>query len=161
MSKIDPPNFVAPDPFVLAVNVRAADIDDFGHVNNVVYLGWIARAAWAHSKALGFDFNAYREVDCGFVVTRHEIDYRTACPPETTALVGTWITANDRALAPAAALSDMPARDRHNIGFCHERFCNDKNFHRSRMPYADGICRWLSGAARAGADVHEPVVTSL
>ena len=41
MSKIDPPNFVAPDPFVLAVNVRAADIDDFGHVNNVVYLGWI------------------------------------------------------------------------------------------------------------------------
>ena len=98
MSKINPPNFVAPDPFVLAVNVRAADIDDFGHVNNVVYLGWIARAAWAHSKALGFDFNAYREVDCGFVVTHHEIDYRTACPPEATALVGTWITANDRRL---------------------------------------------------------------
>ena len=70
----DNAEFIAPDPFVLAVDVRDADIDDFGHVNNVVYLGWIARAAWAHSKALGFDFAAYRDRDCGFVVTRHEID---------------------------------------------------------------------------------------
>jgi len=95
MSKTDPQNFIAPDPFVLAVDVRADDIDGFGHVNNVVYLGWIARAAWAHSKALGFDFDTYRELDCGFVVTRHEIEYRAACPPEATALVATWITAND------------------------------------------------------------------
>ena len=95
MSKTDLQDFIAPDPFVLAVDVQADDIDDFGHVNNVVYLGWIARAAWAHSKALGFDFNTYRELDCGFVVTRHEIDYRAACPPKTAALVATWITAND------------------------------------------------------------------
>ena len=59
MDKIATPEFIAPDPHVLGVDVRAADIDDFGHVNNVVYLGWIARAAWAHSKALGFDFAAY------------------------------------------------------------------------------------------------------
>ena len=98
MSKIDQQDFIAPDPFVLTVNVGAADIDDFGHVNNVVYLGWIARAAWAHSKALGFDFEAYRKLDCGFVVTRHKIDYRAACPPETTVLVATWITANDARL---------------------------------------------------------------
>ncbi|HCD16867.1 MAG: acyl-CoA thioesterase [Rhizobiales bacterium TMED83] len=95
MDKIATPEFIAPDPHVLGVDVRAADIDDFGHVNNVVYLGWIARAAWAHSKALGFDFAAYRDLDCGFVVTRHEIDYRAACPPDTTALIATWITAND------------------------------------------------------------------
>ena len=87
--------FLVPDPFILPIAVRAADIDDFGHVNNVVYLGWVARTAWAHSKALGFDFEAYRALDCGFVVTRHEIDYRAACPPDTTALIATWITHND------------------------------------------------------------------
>ena len=47
MSKIDQQDFIAPDPFVLTVNVGAADIDDFGHVNNVVYLGWIARGMGA------------------------------------------------------------------------------------------------------------------
>ena len=45
--------------FILTLDVRPDDIDDFGHVNNLVYLGWMARAAWAHSKALGFDFKAY------------------------------------------------------------------------------------------------------
>ena len=42
-------------------------------------------------------------------------------------------------------------RGRHNISFCHERICNDKNFHWARLPHAGRICRRLSGAARIGA----------
>ena len=84
--------------FILTLNVRHDDIDDFGHVNNLVYLGWMARAAWAHSKALGFDFKAYEARDCGFVVTRHEINYRAACFEGDTVQVATWISQNDQRL---------------------------------------------------------------
>jgi len=84
--------------YILTLDVRRDDIDDFGHVNNLVYLGWMARAAWAHSKALGFDFKAYKERDCGFVVTRHEINYRAACFDGDTVHVATWISQNDQRL---------------------------------------------------------------
>ena len=81
--------------FILPLHVQPGDIDDFRHVNNVVYLGWMARCAWAHSKALGFDFAAFEKHDCGFVVTRHEIDYRAAALPDERIEVATWIVEND------------------------------------------------------------------
>ena len=84
-----------PDPFVTAFAVAAADIDGFGHVNNAVYVRWINDCAWAHSGALGLDFARYRALDAGVVVIRHEIDYLSAAMPGETALVATWITAND------------------------------------------------------------------
>lgn len=92
---IDSSVWYAEDPFVLTLDVASGEVDDFQHVNNVVYVGWMARAAWAHSKALGFDFIRYQELDCGFVVKRHEIDYRQACPPDERVGVATWISKND------------------------------------------------------------------
>ena len=65
------------------------------HVNNVVYLRWMADTAWDHSKTLGFDFAAYEARDCGFVVTRHEIDYRQAALSGDVVHVATWISRND------------------------------------------------------------------
>ncbi len=84
-----------PDPYVTPFEVADADIDGFGHVNNAVYVRWINDGAWAHSKALGLDFDMYRKLDAGFVVVRHEIDYLSSAMPGETALVGTWITSND------------------------------------------------------------------
>lgn len=97
MSDAAPPqnSFLLPPQFTLSVSVRDADIDDFNHVNNVVYLGWMARAAWAHSKHLGFDFAAYRARDCGFVVTRHEIDYKAAALAGEHVYIATWVSEND------------------------------------------------------------------
>lgn len=80
---------------ILTVHVQEADIDDFNHVNNVVYLGWMARTAWDHSKKLGFDFAAYQARDCGFVVTRHEIDYKAAALAGERVHIATWISRND------------------------------------------------------------------
>ena len=88
----------AANPHILSVEVTAAEIDDFEHVNNVVYLSWMARSAWHHSKALGFDFATYRELDCGFVVRHHELDYLAPCFEGDTIFIGTWITANDARL---------------------------------------------------------------
>jgi acyl-CoA thioester hydrolase len=93
--EISPILWSLPPQHILRLRVTAADIDDFGHVNNVVYLGWMARAAWSHSKALGFDFEAYRQRDCGFVVTHHEIDYHAATLVDDTVHIATWITQND------------------------------------------------------------------
>ena len=90
-----PEAFLLPPQFTLSLAVQEGDIDDFNHVNNVVYLGWMARTAWAHSKQLGFDFAAYRQRDCGFVVTRHEIDYKAAAQAGEHVHVGTWVTVND------------------------------------------------------------------
>ena len=90
-----PEAFLLPPQFTLSLAVQEGDIDDFNHVNNVVYLNWMARAAWAHSKALGFDFAAYRQRDCGFVVTRHEIDYKAAALAGEHVHIATWVSVND------------------------------------------------------------------
>jgi acyl-CoA thioester hydrolase len=40
------------EAFELAIEMRPDDIDRLGHVNNVVYLGWIQDAAIAHWRVL-------------------------------------------------------------------------------------------------------------
>jgi acyl-CoA thioester hydrolase len=51
------------------------DIDELGHVSNLVYLRWVQEVAMAHSRARGWDFAAYRALGAAFMVRRHEIDY--------------------------------------------------------------------------------------
>lgn len=84
-----------PPQYIVSTRVRDSEIDDFNHVNNVVYLGWMARTAWEHSKFLGFDFAAFEARDCGFVVTRHEIDYRAAAMAGEQVHIATWVSIND------------------------------------------------------------------
>lgn len=74
--------------------VQPEDIDEQGHVNNVVYLRWIQDVAVAHWMA-----RASEEIRQKFVwvVMRHEIDYkRQAFAGEkitATTWVGDWKTA--------------------------------------------------------------------
>ncbi|MDZ4381099.1 MAG: thioesterase family protein [Parvibaculum sp.] len=84
-----------PNPFVFETKVERQHIDDFQHTNNVVYLTWMAKTAWEHSKALGLDFASYARLNRGMVVRRHELDYLAASREGETVLVGTWITGND------------------------------------------------------------------
>lgn len=84
-----------PAPFVYEVTVEPQHIDDFQHTNNVVYLRWMAQAAWEHSKVLGFDFAAYKAINRGMVVRRHELEYLAATHEGDPVFIATWITAND------------------------------------------------------------------
>lgn len=69
----------------------AADIDELGHVSNLVYLRWVLDVAMAHSRALGWDHPEYRALGSVFMVRRHEIDY-VAQVREGESLVGeTWV----------------------------------------------------------------------
>ena len=53
--------------------VAAADIDELGHVNNVVYLRWVQEIAVAHWRAAA---PADLQAEVVWVVLRHEIDYK-------------------------------------------------------------------------------------
>lgn len=84
-----------PAPFIHEVAVEAQHIDDFQHTNNVVYLGWMAKTAWEHSKALGLDFAVYARLNRGMVVRRHELEYFAPSHQGDRVFCATWITGND------------------------------------------------------------------
>jgi acyl-CoA thioester hydrolase len=69
------------------------DIDDLGHVSNLVYLRWILEVALAHSAAVGWDNAAYRRLGAIWVVRRHEVDYLSSVMPEQRVAVTTWVEA--------------------------------------------------------------------
>jgi acyl-CoA thioester hydrolase len=72
----------------LAVSVLPADIDEQGHVNNMVYLRWVQEIAIAHWRAIA-SLGAQETV--GWVVLRHEIDYKTAAVLGDEVELGTWV----------------------------------------------------------------------
>lgn len=84
-----------PSPFIVNLTVKPEHIDDFQHTNNVVYLSFMAKTAWDHSKALGLDFETYRKLGKGMVVRRHEMDYFAPSFEGEALRMGTWITGND------------------------------------------------------------------
>jgi acyl-CoA thioester hydrolase len=55
--------------------VTADEIDEQGHANNVVYVGWMQAAAIAHSAVLGWTAERYAAMGMGWVARRHTIDY--------------------------------------------------------------------------------------
>ena len=75
--------------FTAAFEPRASDIDDNGHVNNVVYLDWAQQLAIAHwrSRARPEDQEAF-----AWVALRHEVDYRRALVLGETAQARTWVS---------------------------------------------------------------------
>jgi acyl-CoA thioester hydrolase len=59
--------------FELERSVTPADIDELGHVSNVVYLRWVQEVAAAHWRELA---PPAMQVELLWVVVRHEIDYK-------------------------------------------------------------------------------------
>jgi acyl-CoA thioester hydrolase len=66
---IDP----AIERFVVPITVGPDDIDELGHVNNVVYVRWVQEIATAHWQAAA---TPEQQADMAWVVVRHEIDYK-------------------------------------------------------------------------------------
>jgi len=75
--------------FRLDFQPTASDIDENGHVNNVVYLRWAQDLGVAHWQS-----RAPAEAQAGWawVALRHEIDYRRALMPGERALGRTWVS---------------------------------------------------------------------
>ena len=88
-----------PSPHIERVVVDESHIDEMGHTNNVVYLGWLEQAAWAHSKKLGFSIDDYRRIGCGVVARKHELEYLLPTFVGDELLIGTWVSGNDGKLS--------------------------------------------------------------
>ena len=74
--------------FVVPLDVRPAHIDANGHVNNVVYVGWLQDAGTAHWNAR---FDEATRARWSWVALRHEIDYLRPLMPDATAKARTWV----------------------------------------------------------------------
>ncbi len=74
--------------FERTIEVSPADIDQLGHVNNVVYLRWVQDIAVAHWQAVA---SPEDQEKLWWVVVRHEIDYRQPALPGDLLTVRTWV----------------------------------------------------------------------
>ena len=72
----------------MAVTVHSDDIDGQNHVNNTVYLRWVQDVATAHWKSLA-DADAQEAI--GWVVVRHEIDYKMPANLGDEIVLRTWV----------------------------------------------------------------------
>jgi acyl-CoA thioester hydrolase len=74
--------------FQLDFEPSSVDIDENGHVNNVVYLRWAQDLGVAHWQSLA---PPEAQATWAWVALRHEIDYRRALLPGETARGRTWV----------------------------------------------------------------------
>jgi acyl-CoA thioester hydrolase len=74
--------------FELVVRVVPEDIDAQDHVNNTVYLRWVQDVAIAHWQAVASP-EAQQEI--GWVVVRHEIDYKAPGSLGDEVILRTWV----------------------------------------------------------------------
>jgi acyl-CoA thioester hydrolase len=81
-------SLVTGSAFELTVTVQSADIDRQNHVNNTVYVRWIQEVATAHWEAHA---PATARDAIGWVVLRHEIDYKSPACLGDKLLLRTWV----------------------------------------------------------------------
>ncbi len=74
--------------FEMSVSVQPADIDRQNHVNNTVYVRWIQEVATAHWNTAA-PTPARDEI--GWVVLRHEIDYKSPACLDDEVMLRTWV----------------------------------------------------------------------
>jgi acyl-CoA thioester hydrolase len=76
--------------FIQDIIVRQEDIDQLGHVNNVVYLRYVQEMAIAHWTASA---SPEDQAKYFWVVTRHEIDYKRPAFENDVIVGKTWVGA--------------------------------------------------------------------
>ncbi len=75
-------------PFEMTVSVLPDDIDEQDHVNNTVYLRWVQEVATAHWRAIA---SLEAQTTIGWVVLRHEIDYKAPAAFGDQIMLRTWV----------------------------------------------------------------------
>lgn len=77
-----------PPRFTMTFTARPEHIDENGHVNNAVWVAWVQDVAGAHWHEAG---RAEDVAAFGWLVTRHEIDYRGNVGVGETVVATSWI----------------------------------------------------------------------
>jgi acyl-CoA thioester hydrolase len=87
-----------PEAFTIEIEVQAADIDSYRHVNNAVYVRWLDQVAWAHSRHLGLSEDRYQALGRGMAVWRSQLHYIAPAVAGDRVAVATWLTRCDARL---------------------------------------------------------------
>lgn len=74
--------------FEMTVPVLPNDIDEQNRVNNTVYLRWVQEVATTHWRAIA---SADAQETIGWVVLRHEIDYKLPATLGDEVVLRTWV----------------------------------------------------------------------
>ena len=72
----------------MTISVLLSDIDEQNHVNNTVYLRWVQEVATAHWQAIA---SSDAQEGIGWVVLRHEIDYKAPACLSDDLILRTWV----------------------------------------------------------------------
>lgn len=75
--------------FEYPITILQSDIDEQGHVNNIIYLKWVQEAAIAHWTSVA---NSQMLENNLWVVSRHEIDYLKSAYSDSKLIAKTWVT---------------------------------------------------------------------
>jgi acyl-CoA thioester hydrolase len=75
----------------MPITASPDDIDELGHVSNLVYVRWVLEIAMGHSRSVGWDHPEYRAFGSVFVVRRHEIDYVAQVKAGDELVGETWV----------------------------------------------------------------------
>ncbi|AQR74325.1 thioesterase family protein [Sphingomonas sp. LM7] len=75
-------------PYTATITAGPEDIDILGHVNNAVWVKWIQDVAVAHWHAIAAPEHHEAYI---WVITRHEIDYRSSVLEGETVTAETWV----------------------------------------------------------------------
>lgn len=68
--------------------VTANEIDEYNHVNNVVYVQWMQNISDAHWKELS---KKATNIDYVWFVIRHEVDYKNQAVLGDEVMLKTWV----------------------------------------------------------------------
>ena len=74
--------------FEMVIPVLPGDIDEQNHVNNTVYLRWVQDIATAHWRAVA---SPKAQEGIGWVVLRHEIEYKGPATLGDEVVLCTWV----------------------------------------------------------------------
>jgi acyl-CoA thioester hydrolase len=77
-----------PLAFEQDIAIAASDIDELGHVNNVVYVRWVQDVAVTHWQSLA---SPQAQAELVWMVLRHEIDYKHPAVLEDEIILRTWV----------------------------------------------------------------------
>jgi acyl-CoA thioester hydrolase len=75
-------------PFEMIIPVLPGDIDEQNHVNNTVYLRWVQDVATAHWRTVA---SPKAQETIGWLVLRHEIDYKGPATLSDEMVLRTWV----------------------------------------------------------------------
>ena len=74
--------------FEMIIPVLPGDIDEQNHVNNTVYLRWVQDVATAHWRTVA---SPKAQETIGWLVLRHEIDYKGPATLGDEVVLRTWV----------------------------------------------------------------------